>query len=165
MENLRMSDAAHFEAKKHAYRQTQDGVVISFVVHPDDMSAALATAPLGSRYMVAFAEIGDDEKPKAIAPPPDAKEPKRQFSELSLPQQCGIRCQDAQFQRFMVNAYSRAQLDYTAENATELVRFVCGVKSRTELSANHEAANKWRKLESDYQSWLTSQQYAESIRR
>ena len=26
-----------FEAKKHAYRQTQDGVVVSFVVDPQDV--------------------------------------------------------------------------------------------------------------------------------
>ena len=55
--------STHFEAKKHAYRQTQDGVVISFVVHPNDLNAALAVAPLGTRYMVAVAQIGDDDQP------------------------------------------------------------------------------------------------------
>lgn len=58
-----MTIASHFEAKKHAYRQTQDGVVISFVVHPNDLNAALAVAPLGTRYMVAVAQIGDDGMP------------------------------------------------------------------------------------------------------
>ena len=29
--------AEHFEAKKYAYRQTKDGMVVSFVIHPDDV--------------------------------------------------------------------------------------------------------------------------------
>jgi hypothetical protein len=53
----------HLEAKKLAYRQSRDGFVISFVVHPSDMPDALAVAPLGQRYMLALAAIGDDEKP------------------------------------------------------------------------------------------------------
>jgi uncharacterized OB-fold protein len=57
-------NATHCEAKKHAYRQTQDGVVVSFVLHPQDMPEGLATAPLGTRYVLAFVELNDDETPK-----------------------------------------------------------------------------------------------------
>ena len=40
-----------------------------------------------------------------------------------------------------------------------------GIESRSELGkGNHEADNKWRKLESEYQQWLTDQQYAGSVR-
>jgi hypothetical protein len=53
----------HVEAKKIAYRQSRDGLVVSFVIHPNDMPDALAVAPLGQRYMLALAAIGDDEKP------------------------------------------------------------------------------------------------------
>jgi hypothetical protein len=59
--------AAHFEVKKHAVRQTADGWVISFVVHPNDMAPDFAVAPLGTRYMLAVAEIGDDEQPISSA--------------------------------------------------------------------------------------------------
>lgn len=55
--------AVHCEAKKVAYRQTKDGLVVSFVIHPNDMPDALAVAPLGQRYMLAMAAIGDDEQP------------------------------------------------------------------------------------------------------
>lgn len=58
--------AIHCEARKIAYRQTRDGLVVSFVIHPNDMPDTLATAPLGQRYMLALAAIGDDEQP--IAP-------------------------------------------------------------------------------------------------
>ena len=47
----------NFEAKLLGFRRTQDGVVVSYVVHPSDVSAELAIAPLGTRYMVAVAEI------------------------------------------------------------------------------------------------------------
>lgn len=51
------------EAKLHAFRRTQDGVVVSFVVHPAEVPPVLALDPLGTRYMLAFAAIGDDEQP------------------------------------------------------------------------------------------------------
>lgn len=113
--------AIHFEAKKHAYRQTQDGVVVSFVVHPNDLNAAFAVAPLGTRYVLALAEIGDDEQPNppggttdqaaspaesAVTPTPlktadvlpgGAKE-RRPFHTLPLPQQVALRCADEGFQ-------------------------------------------------------------------
>jgi uncharacterized OB-fold protein len=56
--------ALHCEAKKHSYRQTQDGVVLSFVLHPQDVPSSLATAALGTRYILALVELNDDETPK-----------------------------------------------------------------------------------------------------
>ena len=55
--------AESFEAKKYAYRQTKDGMVLSFVLHPDDVPKEMATAPIGQRYMVACAQIDDHENP------------------------------------------------------------------------------------------------------
>lgn len=167
----------HFEAKKHAYRQTQDGVVISFVVHPSDISEAMAMAALGTRFMVAFAEIGDDEKPKGgdantrgndplKTPPQDehvatpGARLRRPFKELSLPEQAGMRCQDLLFREFITTR----DLGWKFEDAADFVRQYCGVKSRAELSTDRDAANRWRALESDYQSWVATHQYANSIR-
>ena len=56
--------ALNCEAKKHAYRQTQDGVVVSFVLHPQEVPDDLATAPLGTRYVLAMVALNDDETPK-----------------------------------------------------------------------------------------------------
>ena len=55
--------AVHCEARKVSYRQTKEGLVVAFVIHPNDMPDTLATAPLGQRYMLALAAIGDDEQP------------------------------------------------------------------------------------------------------
>lgn len=58
------SAALHCEAKKYAYRQNQDGVVVSFILHPTEIPKELATAAIGTRYVLALVEIADDEKPK-----------------------------------------------------------------------------------------------------
>src|SRR5687767_1202070 len=67
--------AFHVEAKLHAFRKTQDGVVVSFVVSPIDMPQALALDPLGTRYVLALAQIGDDEQP---VPPAGNPQPSNQ---------------------------------------------------------------------------------------
>lgn len=56
--------ALHCEVKKYAYRQSKDGHIVSFVIHPNDMPKALANAPIGTCYQMAFAEYAEDEKPK-----------------------------------------------------------------------------------------------------
>lgn len=68
-----VSSHLHFEAIKAAYRQTKDGFAITLVVNPHDMPDALATAPLGTRYVAVLVEIGDDEKPVLQNTPPPIK--------------------------------------------------------------------------------------------
>lgn len=58
-----MTAAAHCEAKLHGFRKTQDGIVVSFVLHPQEAPSCFALDPLGTRYMLAVAQIGDDEQP------------------------------------------------------------------------------------------------------
>lgn len=170
----------HFEAKLHAYRRTQEGAVISFVIHPDEIKKItdLSASPFGSRYVIGYAEIGDDEKPIEVAASSNGKtpdfesgnsrsnrdaatKPKRKFSELSLPEQAGIRCADSQFSSFLYFIKPK----WGGLDAAQVVRRMCEVTSRSELSTNQEAAEKWRALESSYQNWLTTQQYSESVRR
>lgn len=163
-----------YEAKLHAFRRTQEGAVISYVVHPNDVSAEMATAALGTRYMVAFAEIGDDGKPKspavaeladAGANAPDASRAganpvreTRKFETLPLSQQAAIRCGDRSFQQFL-----GAEGD--GEAAT-IVRRKCQVESRSALDDPRNSASRdfWGAIETGYQQWLTTRQYADSRR-
>lgn len=164
----------HFEAKKHAYRQTQDGIVVSFVIHPNDLDADFAIAALGTRYMVAFAEIGDDGRPSELArtgveyrpesnnpakPNADKAEPhkdRRPFASLPLSQQAGIRCQDARFLKFLGVKFQ--------EDAGSSVRARCMISSRSELDdeRNNVSRDLWVRIEKEFQEWLTDQQYAEA---
>lgn len=167
----------HFEAKLHGFRRTQDGVVISYVVNPHDVSAEMATAVLGTRYMIAFSEIGDNGKPVAgssngrtsdfdsdnagSTPAPASKE-RKPFDTLPLPQQAGIRCGDAQYAMFLMDTYPSTAAKYN--EAADVIRDLCGVPSRAELASDKEAVSKWNSIEANYQDWLTERKYKDSYR-
>lgn len=173
-----------FEAKKHAYRQTQDGIVISFTIHPNDMPEHLALAPLGTRFGVAVAEIGDDEKPKLAQDQEDLTatnangkhegldsaptKDRRPFSSLPLSQQAAIRCTDKDFQTFlgrMVTVMYTTDEPRAAEDiAAEGVRNICKVSSRSKIVEGDKSGDRWLHLEAQYQSWLTDQRYAGASR-
>ena len=164
-----------FEAKLHAFRRTQDGVVVSYVIHPSDVSAELATASLGTRYMIGFSEIGDDEKelgrgqepPSVSGANPDGerevsdsaaafKAVKKRFVDLPFPQQAAIRCSDEGFQ-FFIHADDE-------ESAAKQIREYCAVKSRSEILPGTQAAKLWCDLEDLYQKHITQERYADSLR-
>lgn len=148
----------HFEAKKHSYRQVQDGIVVSFVIHPNDVDAAFAVAPLGTRYMVGFAEIGDDGRPVAKAPvakPAETKE-RRPFASLPLSQQAGIRCGDPDFQDWIFS--------FTTTPPEEYVRKYCEVDSRSELLAGTGPGLRWLALDARYQAHITDKKYSSVAR-
>src|SRR5690348_11311002 len=67
-------NASSCEAKLHGFRKTQDGIVVSFFLHPQEAPQQLALDPLGTRYMLAFAAVGDDEQP---LPPTQRASPDR----------------------------------------------------------------------------------------
>lgn len=177
----------NFEARKIGMRQNKEGVIISFVVQPDDYEAALAMVPIGTRVMIAWAEIGDDEKRiengvKSITAPSSngktsdfesedrgstprgAAKPKKRFEELSLVQQCAMRCEDSEFVTWFRQQTPPEWWEIANQDAASVMRNELGVSSRAELNTDIIAAKKWRNLERDFQVWRTTQQYAE-VRR
>lgn len=152
--------AGRFEAKKHAFRQTQEGVVISFVLHPNDVTPELAAAPLGTILEIAYREPGEEpETPVAeLVKPKPAKE-RRPWDTMSRAQQSGVLCADRQFQQWLRAAkpgtWSAAidTLDMpdtsppTDEDITaRMVRVLCDVSTRRNLDAFDEAGKKWDAL-------------------
>lgn len=131
------------EAKKHAYRQTQDGIVISFVVHHDDMSADLAAAPLGTRYQLALVQLADDETPVPRQKP------------IALSQQSAILCGDPVFIKFLEENYEHLATGVEANDfdPASMVRQICGVDSRAEFDTDPHAAQRWRSLKGGYDAW------------
>ena len=130
--------SSHCEAKKHAYRQTKDGIVISFVLHPNEVPDDLALAPLGARYMLGLARIGDDEEPQEPEQKPEKpKRPGRPFADMPPSQQAGMKCQDEEFQRWA------SRNNPCPETARALILGTCGIKSRKELDSSGEASFAW----------------------
>lgn len=132
--------AINCEARKTAYRQTKEGVVVSFVIHPDEVPDALAVAPLGVRYMLAMVELADDETPV-----------KREPAKRSYAQKAGILCGEPTFRRFLMEQF--IALSDEPDEAARAVRLFCGVKSRAHLVEGTPAGDKWRELESRYDAW------------
>lgn len=152
--------AIHCEAKKHAYRQTQDGVVVSFVLHPQEVPEGLAVAPLGARYVLALVELNDDETPKE-ASKPSAREPQpvtdkpragaKRWGDMQPAQQAGIRCGEPLFLAFLKEERPDDWHD-ASEDPAECVRMICRVESRSLLN-REEAAQRWQKLNDQFVAW------------
>lgn len=48
--------AMRMDLKKYAMRQSRDGVIVSFVIHPNDINLDLIQAPIGTVYQAALME-------------------------------------------------------------------------------------------------------------
>jgi hypothetical protein len=161
--------ASHCEAKKHGLRQTQDGIVVSFVLHPNQVPAALQLAQLGTRYMLALVEIGDDEKPinrkeeqtpvEPLAPKPApsadnaaARAPSKPVApEKRLTRIAAILCADPVFQSFL---FEHDMIDERSEEKARLaVHFICHIKSRRDIIPGTPAGDEWEKLYSKFMAW------------
>ena len=160
-------NALHCEMVKYSYRQTKDGVVVSFVVHPNDMPAALATAPIGARFVSALVQVDDNElpvhqpakessKPGQVAPKPDRVKPgKRDWREVPYPQQAGIRINEPTFAAYLREEHSDDW--HETGDADACIKLICRIESKRELSTNHKALTLWRQIDSHYEGWLAKE--------
>lgn len=159
--------ASHCEAVKLSYRQTKDGLVVSFAIHPNDMPDDLATAALGTRYMLALAKIGDDEKPVAGSQPtisdkpgdlgqaPPAAKARQRWDEMIPSKRAAILCGDPIFQEWITirnrNRYDPTENeDVRKTDAATYLRRECGIHSRSELDRDDQALGKYATLETSY---------------
>ena len=152
------SAAFHIEAKKHAVRQTADGWVISFVVHPSDVRADFAVAPLGTRYMIALCEIGSDEQPVSNPPSGSAErpavthtpaqqgggahQPRQSFRSLPPEKQAGILAKDPRFQQWATSK----RLGVPVREEHDAAEFIRQPSVNPDLEANPDAerpAQEW----------------------
>ncbi len=149
----------HFEAKNYALRKSKDGVIVSFVVHPNDVTPELLNLPVGAQLMIGWKEFteggeankrgtassveksapdlhgaggGNIAQPQDVATP--GARPKRAFKDLSLPEQAGIRCEDERFHQFLADKHSTVWFSrMTADR-------------KMEMPPNHRAAKTVREL-------------------
>ncbi len=82
---------------------------------------------------------------KAALPEPVPYKERRAFSDLPLPQQVALRCNDKQFWEF-VNHQAFGD-GASAETVAVYVRKYCEVNSRSEIRPGSYAAKKWKQLD------------------
>lgn len=89
-----------------------------------------------------------------------AREPKsdaarERFKMLGEPEQmvakCAMHCADPYFRDWLAIIEDHFIKD--SEEAAQVVRFRCGIKSRSELASNGAAARKWQQMVTDYDLW------------
>jgi hypothetical protein len=152
--------ALSFEAKKDGLAQKQDGTwKVTLTVA--ELPSPVKDAHMGTRYMVALVEVGDDELPVDHEKKARAEGARAPFHTLPLVQQAGILCKDLIFQRYIIE--NRFVTEYKGREIADfggmdweastifLVKKHLEVGSRTELSFNMVAANKWRLLVHEYE--------------
>jgi hypothetical protein len=142
-----MSDIwSRTELKKCGLRQSKDGVIISFVLHPSDVTNLLVQAPIGTVYLAALVE----QNPQAVR-----EEPK---IDHRLSKQAAICCEDPRFHKFLQEEYPHLAVvdpnDPENHQAPDVVREICGVDSRSEFDTDPRAANAWQYLHGRYLAWL-----------
>lgn len=147
-----MTAGTTIEVRKIAYRQSKDGMVLSLLVHNDDMTPELASAPLGTRYAVALVEIGDDEHPI------------ERNKQNPLVQRAGILCNEILFQTFIEEEFpldwDEEKLDTkrsVPEITASVLRKNCEIESRRDLANNPEGAMKFERLLAKYEMWKRGQ--------
>ncbi|HEV2673270.1 MAG TPA: hypothetical protein VGV37_01930 [Aliidongia sp.] len=136
-------DAYYCEALKYAYRQTKDGIVVSFVVHPDDIPDRMASAPLGTRLILSVAEMADDDTPAQ----PDA-------DRARLVQQAALLPKEVAFRRWLFDfevSDDRAP-EFTEDEAKVELRRRLGVASRADIKTNSAAALRLVEMRNAYLS-------------
>lgn len=136
--------ALHCEAKKHGFRQTQDGVVISFVLHPQEVPDKLATAVLGTRYQLVLVELDDND------------EPKDHRADTRLTQRASILCGEKVFQTFLSELLPLDWQQATGsheERAATVLRGFCKVQSRRDIVPGSAAAAAFENLLGKFIGW------------
>lgn len=137
-----IANAIPLEAKKDGLAQRQSGDwVLRLVVQAADMDSRLTNAPMGTRYQVALVEIDENEEPKA----------RMDWRDLQPTAQAGIRCQESRFRDFLAVEHGFVTKD--AEEAAIVVRQICGVESRKDLSIKHKARALWHQLDAAFLQW------------
>jgi hypothetical protein len=100
----------------------------------------------------------EKESSKAPAEPQLAKPPaaakRMDWRDLQPAAQAGIRANDPAFYSFLNETDRILNKKITgADEAAEIIRNICGVKSRSELGTNHKARVLWHQLDEHFQAW------------
>ena len=146
-----------FEAKKDRLVQQQDVLwKITLVVQQIDMPEHILKAPMGTRFMIGAAEIGDDEEP--IAPEKSektpAEKPEKTPGEKAVIR-AGILCKDKLFWEWaMWEPHFRQGDPFMDEDdcAGWLCKYL-GIVSRKEIGTNGVVFTQFNEICGRFEEW------------
>jgi len=133
----------------------QQGEVLNRLGPPDALGSVwCAVAKLSEEAapsQVPQARSSSSPSNRNEEPPADAGL-KRKWHELSYAEQAGIRVNDPEFRRYLEESLPTVLAELGGDHV-ELVRHICGVKSRSEIQPGTVAAERWVKLDADFRGF------------
>ena len=150
-----MIPALQLEVKKDGWQQLQSGSYkLTVTLNPADFKGNeesllldFIRAPMGQRYMIGMAKIGEDEQPEK-----PKREPAQSRAELAR-RLCGVPA----FQDWMRNRFGPANISGDCYLMTsDWVKLACDVESKSELdppdgnATGYAPAEAWDKLVSEF---------------
>ena len=142
------------EVKKHAYRQTREGTIVSFLIQPDDvaelLTQELSVSEIGARYMLGIVRL-DEETDYPVVPEQVT------IGERAM-RRSAMLGRDQDFQQWLrLNSEKFApkgelQVEADEQYVAEIIRNECGIMSRKELKTDKNAQEKLRSLIDMYQA-------------
>lgn len=113
----------------------------------EDEIAFVADAPGNVRFLLGLVDraIARLQPPHHRAPPPESP-PKDYAAE------CAMKCEDPAFRAFL-EAQHGLERPLTVERVAQKVRGLLGVNSRAELNDGGHAAERWKALRGDFETW------------
>ena len=153
------------ELKKNGLVQVQSGDwKASFTLQSADMPDYLLSAQMGKRFYVVFVDADDyDEQngkteQKEIGTNSSDKTEGERLMALSH-----IKCNEYYFQDY---AKAKGWGEGTrTENARFFIYDTCKISSRSEISTNVEAQNRFKELLRKYKDWQAENTYADNLER
>ena len=135
--------ALHFEAQKVGISQSEKGVILRLLVHPQDVPADLLVSAIGTRYVVALVETNDQSEP--IKP-----ERKREGDRLVA--SAGMLCRDPAFQRWAYHNLGASGI--SESSASEALKSALCIESRKEISSNESVQRAFRRLLGEFKDGI-----------
>jgi hypothetical protein len=137
------------ELKLYAYRKNRDGLIVSFVVHPNDEDF-LNGVHIGQVYQAELEPNGEE----AYIPMPDGQLVRAKTEGERLRTRAVLLCKDERFQQWMINfpgVYVELGDGYEAAAACAL-RMKLKLNSRSELATNKGAQERFLALEAQFRA-------------
>lgn len=130
--------------RRYSDTSTQGVQVVLGLADRDSLESFIGKE--GKRYMAVLVEIGDDEKP---VPAKD----RARMGDLCY--WSVMRCTEPTFWEFLNREFPMADEVTNAEQAADLLKFVCTVDSRKEFDTDAQAKARFdRLIRHPYQKWV-----------
>jgi len=167
------------ECKKDSLRQMQTGdIKMGFAIQHQDMPDYLFSDPMGKRYYVVFidadhydanegqsannAQSNCPEIPDSSVSANNAQTQNEKSEGDRIRVRAVMLAKDEEFQSFAKNTFISIFTD-EEENARNCICSQCNIESRSELTTNKEAQEKFKQLDQKYKDWQYEKTYADNL--